>query len=270
MKSGIYVIKGPGKVYVGQSQNIGSRRNRHFGELRRGVHSNKHMQAAWNLYGEQAFSFETLEDCAVGTLDERELFWITELRAVEAGYNKRVTPVSNRGIKFSEEIRAKVGAAIKAALASPQARARIKEVRKRTFSDPALRARISENSRRYYADPEARAKQSKVSLQAHSRPGVREKLSDKAKAAWADPITRSRQAAAIKAAHNTPEILLKKAEDAKRQMRGRSKLSLEVARDIRRRYVPGCSVNSAVVMARELGVSPCTISAILKHRIWRE
>ena len=34
----------------------------HKRELRKGTHSNRHLQCAWNKYGENAFSFVVLED----------------------------------------------------------------------------------------------------------------------------------------------------------------------------------------------------------------
>jgi group I intron endonuclease len=270
MTSGIYALKGPGRVYVGQSQNIEARRSRHLSDLRRGVHTNAHMQAAWSLYGAQAFSFEVIETCDIARLNERELFWITELKAVEKGYNKRVDPVSNRGIKYSAEIRAKVGAAIRQALASPAAREKLRQIRKRTFSDPNLRAKISAKGKAYYADPEARARQREITNRTHADPALRERLSNKAKAAWANPEIRAKQAAAIRAGQNNAGVLVKKSVDAKEQMRSISKLSDEIVQSIRSRYVRGCSIDGGAAIAREYGISPCTVSAILKRRIWRD
>ena len=54
-KSGIYIIENKvnGKKYVGQSVNIGSRKSKHFGELKRGTHHNGYLQNAYNKHGEE-------------------------------------------------------------------------------------------------------------------------------------------------------------------------------------------------------------------------
>lgn len=45
------------KFYVGSAVDFSRRKTRHFSELRTGKHHNKHLQAAWNKYGEQSFIF---------------------------------------------------------------------------------------------------------------------------------------------------------------------------------------------------------------------
>lgn len=50
-----------------------NRHCRHFGELNRNVHNNKHLQNAWNKYGEESFEFNVLEYCDVELLNEREI-----------------------------------------------------------------------------------------------------------------------------------------------------------------------------------------------------
>lgn len=73
-KSGIYKIEHvtSGRVYVGSSVNIASRRRHHLGNLRRGSHFNVKLQNAWNKYGEQAFAFILIEECERGSLALRE------------------------------------------------------------------------------------------------------------------------------------------------------------------------------------------------------
>lgn len=62
MNSGIYQIvnKVNNKRYIGSSINIKQRWSAHKSELRNNKHSNKHLQAAWNYYGEAAFKFELM------------------------------------------------------------------------------------------------------------------------------------------------------------------------------------------------------------------
>lgn len=52
------------KFYVGSAVDLKRRKMRHFSELRKGKHNNRHLQAAWNKYGEQAFVFAVIEDVA--------------------------------------------------------------------------------------------------------------------------------------------------------------------------------------------------------------
>lgn len=86
---GIYVIinKRNGKQYVGQSLNMRQRWSLHINMLRRGKGSRK-IQKDFNKYGEDAFTFQTLERCvSPHMLDERETAWIEQLNTVEDGYN---------------------------------------------------------------------------------------------------------------------------------------------------------------------------------------
>jgi len=48
-------------VYVGSTINFKQRWQQHRTDLRRNVHKNPHLQAAWNKYGESAFEFGVLE-----------------------------------------------------------------------------------------------------------------------------------------------------------------------------------------------------------------
>jgi len=61
---GIYQIRNiiNGKVYIGSSNDIINKRwKAHKFGLRRNSHYNRHLQRAWNKYGENAFSFEIVE-----------------------------------------------------------------------------------------------------------------------------------------------------------------------------------------------------------------
>ena len=70
---GIYKItnKINKKVYIGQSTNIEQRFIKHKAELRGGYHHNKHLQKAWNKYGEINFKFEIIYVVPNFILDEK-------------------------------------------------------------------------------------------------------------------------------------------------------------------------------------------------------
>lgn len=117
--SGIYKIENlvSGKIYVGQSRHIKSRFIQHKSELRNGSHYNKHLQYAWDKYGEESFVFSVIEECPIELLNERELYWIDKLDAYNSGYNETLGGDGvlgyNRGVPKSEEHKRKDSIAIK-------------------------------------------------------------------------------------------------------------------------------------------------------------
>ena len=60
---GVYKITNlvNGKVYIGSSVNIKSRKWKHFYSLSHNKHQNQHLQRAYNKYGKENFSFEILK-----------------------------------------------------------------------------------------------------------------------------------------------------------------------------------------------------------------
>lgn len=109
--SGIYKItnKINGKFYIGSSQNISQRWYDHKRELRHDRHCNKHLQDAWNKYGEENFSFEIIEECDIEELSKKEQLYIEKY--IESGqmYNiSHDTNSSMRGRKHSEETKKKM------------------------------------------------------------------------------------------------------------------------------------------------------------------
>lgn len=53
------------------------------------VHENMYLQSAWNLYGEEHFTFDVVEYCKAKEIREKENFWIykTESYKEENGFN---------------------------------------------------------------------------------------------------------------------------------------------------------------------------------------
>ena len=58
------MITGPGRVYIGSSDDILRRWKSHLSQLRDGRHHNYRLQAAWNEHGEAAFAFTVVEEVA--------------------------------------------------------------------------------------------------------------------------------------------------------------------------------------------------------------
>jgi group I intron endonuclease len=104
---GIYIITNiiNGKVYVGQSTDIRQRWWHHKYELNKQIHSNRHLQGAWNQYGKENFEFSILELCEENDLDNREIYWISEYNSKnpEFGYNLSDGGGGTRGTILTEE-----------------------------------------------------------------------------------------------------------------------------------------------------------------------
>src|SRR5260370_31529853 len=109
--SGIYKLSCiPNKrIYIGSAINLQSRKRQHFHELRRNRHCNRHLQRAWNKYGEAAFSFEVLEIVLPISLTAREQYWINLLKPFgRKGFNIAHEAGSHLGIKYSPATKEKM------------------------------------------------------------------------------------------------------------------------------------------------------------------
>lgn len=108
---GIYIIKNiiDDKVYIGRSKDINSRISSHKCNLKKNNHINKHLQNAWNKYGESSFTFEVLEICkTIEDTYHREVFYIEQYDSAnrDKGYN---LSLGGEGAgEWSKESRAKL------------------------------------------------------------------------------------------------------------------------------------------------------------------
>lgn len=99
-----------GKRYIGSATDKVKRWHRHRKMLRTNTHPAKHLQAAWNKYGKEAFDFrilEVVEDCLF--LTAREQFWIWRTRCGSPwfGYNTQPVAGSSAGRVDSVKTRRK-------------------------------------------------------------------------------------------------------------------------------------------------------------------
>lgn len=94
MTCGVYLIRNVEneKVYIGYSKDVERRLRQHSNGLKRGKHHNSHLQAAWFLYGLDAFQFLTIEKCDISIVAQREAYWIQFYDACnhKTGYNQRL------------------------------------------------------------------------------------------------------------------------------------------------------------------------------------
>lgn len=77
-KTGVYCIFNivNGKRYIGSSVDIYNRLHEHIHNLKHNKSHNKHLQAAWNKYGEKAFKLEILEYCDEINRFQREQYYL--------------------------------------------------------------------------------------------------------------------------------------------------------------------------------------------------
>lgn len=114
---GIYKITNTanGNVYIGQAVNINARVTSHINNLKSNNHVNKHLQNAWNKYGQDSFVFSVLELCEFCTaeqLTEREQYWINYYGGVNSTKNYNQREAGNSGT-FSIETRNKISSSLK-------------------------------------------------------------------------------------------------------------------------------------------------------------
>ena len=88
------------KFYVGSTNNTRERFRNHRNRLRKNRHHAKHLQAAWNKYGEDCFKFEVVEIVeSVDMLQAVEDRWLAEHVGKNYCYNKsRYSDTPMRGI----------------------------------------------------------------------------------------------------------------------------------------------------------------------------
>ena len=93
-------------MYIGSAVDFYRRWRRHHNELTRKVHSNQHLQRAWDKYGTDSFIWTVIEETkpAREVLLSREQYWLDRLRDEGAElYNTCITAGSHLGVKRSEK-----------------------------------------------------------------------------------------------------------------------------------------------------------------------
>jgi len=115
VQSGVYIIQNlvNNKVYIGASKNLYDRLCMHKVQLRGNRHHNAHLQASYNLLGEDSFVFETLEECDEEFIYSQENYWCIMLNSHNRnlGYNSDSTgPNGKCGVSDETKIKMSAGA----------------------------------------------------------------------------------------------------------------------------------------------------------------
>lgn len=186
---GIYLIMNTanGKRYYGSSLNVWARKRQHFHGLRSGTHRNKHLQAAWNLYGESSFMFSLVEEVSAENLQATEQSYLDRNHD---GYNvSKCAECAPRGLKWSDE-----------------SRKRFSESRRGRKLSDAHKLALSEAGKGRRMTPAQRlAASNRMKGKTHSN-ATKIKLSTAFRARWSDGGYRQRTVAAQRTAHSRPEV----------------------------------------------------------------
>ena len=107
---GVYIIINNinQKCYIGKSEDINTRWYNHIYELNHGTHPNTHLQNAWNLYGEDSFTFKVLCECKTeDDINALEIKYIKEYDSCnpDIGYN---IALGGQGGRMSETTKQKI------------------------------------------------------------------------------------------------------------------------------------------------------------------
>lgn len=125
MRGAVYKITctANGRTYIGSTVDFPSRRRRHIHLLRRGMHHSLHLQRSYDKHGEQAITFEIIDDgVPVATLLDRESCLI---RSLKPAFNSSSVNATRLGAKQSSECKAKVSRANKGRSHSPESKTKI-------------------------------------------------------------------------------------------------------------------------------------------------
>lgn len=78
-----------GQNYIGQTIDINRRKRKHFRTLKENCHDNPKLQASWNKYGEDNFSFEFWEFSidSIEKLNQLECEYIEKYNGLTEGFN---------------------------------------------------------------------------------------------------------------------------------------------------------------------------------------
>ena len=181
-KSGIYNITNTvnGKVYIGQAYDINKRKRQHFNDLKRNKHRNKHLQSAYNKYGEDSFLFNVILYCEKFELTRYEqsvvditsnIYNIRKLCVTSALGIKRSEESRRRMSEVhknpSEEIKRKMSEAHKGKRLSEDAKRKVSEFQKGRITSDETKCKLSESNKGKTRSEETKCKISKAKKGSH-------------------------------------------------------------------------------------------------------
>lgn len=223
-------------VYVGSTKNYEKRIREHKTELIAGKHCNSRLQNAWNKYGQDCFEFSVLEIVEqIENLLVREQFWMDKIGCYTRrnGYNIAPKAISCEGVRRSEEFRENLS-----------------ESRKGS-KNPNYGKKFSEETRRKMSESR-RGKKNPFYGKKHKEETIKKmKELDKSDYKW----------------NLSKEVIEKRTTASTATHRKRSKLTIEIVKEIRRsREEEGIKMN---VLASMFNLSERHVFKIVHNIIWK-
>jgi len=246
MKTGVYQIINLNnmKSYVGSAANptgIRKRKTRHLNDLRRGIHSNPHLQNAFKKHGEDSFIFFPLEFCPPEKCVEQEQFW---MNLVKPEYNISPTAGSTLGVKQTDETKRKQG-----------------NLSRERWKNPDYRKKVSKSRQITNATPEYKKIQSIRTTDRWKNPEYRKQRLEDLEKRWTNPDHNEKHSKFMETLWGDPEW---------KENNGVSKLSIKKVIEIRRLWNEmSPRIGLQAQLARVFNVCDGSISNIVKRRTWK-
>jgi group I intron endonuclease len=129
-----------GKKYVGQTKNLERRKKSHFVD---GPRDRDHLFArAVRKHGRENFEISIIEECEDDLADEREVFWISELKTTNVDFGYNLESGGNSCKKLGEETKRKISESRKKWWNG------LTEEEKKAFHDRIPRKRMTEENKK--------------------------------------------------------------------------------------------------------------------------
>lgn len=196
-------------AYVGCTTRIESRWPEHKRQLILGRHRNPSLQAAWNRYGEAAFTLvilAVLVDATPGQAKRSELEWIKKI----GSYNEVQADTVAERFVLPPELHLMLAEQNRLRGKTPEQRENMRQHAKRRWADPELRKPLLEGLKHgngyYKGMPSPKSSEQNADHSQHMKeiwadPERRAKLEARRALRWNDPEARERQAEKMRAYH---------------------------------------------------------------------
>lgn len=274
---GVYCIRNilNNKRYIGSTINFKKRWFIHRDKLNKKIHLSRHLQSAWDKYGESSFIFEVLEECNEEKLIVKEQYCLDYYKSYnhDKGYNVRKIAESNRGIIFSDEHRRKIGEA-------HRGRHHTEETRKKlSIAYNSEKHHMKGENNSFFGKHHSEETKIKISKKNSgiNHPNFGKKCSEERRRKIGDAQKGKRLTEdtkrKISEAHKNKSLSLEhKKKISEKACKGEnsclSKLTWQQIREIRRRHIPRkCGFHK---LAKEYKVSPTNIMYIINRKTWIE
>lgn len=159
--SGVYCItnKVNGKKYIGQSVDVYERWVHHMSCLRGNYHVNRHLQRAYDKYGDSVFHFKLLKSCKPEYMDRFEKLYIRQYNTLDRNCGYNLDYGGNEYKTHSEETKKKISESVsknhqyKGKHLSEEHREKISDAHKGKVFSEEHRKNISKHRKEYWSNP---------------------------------------------------------------------------------------------------------------------